>query len=429
MASYFLNKEIDISGNYDIVVAGAGTAGICAAVSAAEQHCKVAVVERYGTIGGNLTLGHVGPIMGEVSPGTMGDKIQRLLCGNRCDIQHDPENAKIVLSNLMHENKIDVYTGCQVTEVMKSGNRVTGVIIATSAGVKALTSSVTIDATGDGTVAFLAGAPFKMGRDKDFLMQPASIMFTVSGVDPHQKLVCMHEEDDTELPCGNYLQMCKDACKLGELPENVNIVRLYRTEHSDERIVNATQVNYVNGLHPLETSAAEYRLRQQTVQILRFLRKIPGFENCRLRASSDFSGIRETRRIIGDYVLSGNDLLKGKKFFDRIVHNANFCIDIHNPDGAGQSETVGRPLNAQPYDIPYRCFVPLEIDGIYTCGRCISGTHTAHASYRVMKICMAMGEAVGIAASLCVQEHTIPRELNYKKVQEILIDKGIKLFD
>ena len=148
-----------------------------------------------------------------------------------------------------------------------------------------MTSSVTIDATGDGTVAFLAGAPFKMGRDKDFLMQPASIMFTVLGVDPHQKLVCMHEKDDTELPCGNYLQMCKDACKLGELPENVNIVRLYRTEHSEERIVNATQANYVNGLHPLETSAAEYRLRQQTVQILRFLRKIPGFENCRLRAT------------------------------------------------------------------------------------------------------------------------------------------------
>lgn len=110
-----------------------------------------------------------------------------------------------------------------------------------------------------------------------------------------------------------------------------------------------------------------------------------------------------------------------------IVHKALFIVDIHNPDGAGQAEE--KIQYCQPYDLPYRCFLPKGIEGLMTAGRCISGTHRAHASYRVMSICMAMGEAVGIAAALCAKNGCTPRQLDVKLLQDTMTEAGIELFD
>lgn len=426
-----VKKQIPVIGEFDVIVAGAGPAGICAAMSAARQGAKVALIERFGIIGGNLTLGHVGPIMGKVSKGTMSDEINRLLKeeANGYAAHFDVEEAKIKLTNWISHPNITLFLNAPVVEVVKEGNAVKGVVIATQSGMQSVMGEIIIDCTGDGVISFLSGAEIQYGRNEDGLVQPVSIMFTVCNIDKNQKIVCRHEEDDTPLPKGNYLDLCKKACAQGKLPPSVNIVRLYRNKYEDERIVNATQANRINGLETNDMAKAQLELRNQMLQVLEFLRdNVPGFENCKIKDSSDIVGIRETRRVIGEYILQDSDLIAGRTFDDVMVHNAHFVIDIHNPDGAGQAETEGCPHNVLPYDIPYRCFVPVGVDNLYTAGRCISGTHRAHASYRVMNICMAMGEAIGIAASICAQNGIKPRDLDYRMVQKVLVEKGVELF-
>ena len=135
--------------------------------------------------------------------------------------------------------------------------------------------------------------------------------------------------------------------------------------------------------------------------------------------------VRETRRVMGDAMVVDGDLLEGRKYDDAVVHDAWFLIDIHNPKGGGQAEGHSHP--AKPYDIRYGAFLPKGIDGLLTAGRCISGTHRAHASYRVMTPCMAMGEAVGVAAALAAKRGITPRAVSAAEVREVLKQRGVKL--
>lgn len=423
-------REIEVGGHYDILVAGAGPAGLSAAVSAARLGKKVALIERNGIVGGNLTSGFVGPLMGEYAKGSISEELNQML--NECSRKHhNVEEAKIKLTKWIDHENIDLYLQCPVVDVVMDENTITGVIISSGAGLSAITANIVIDATGDGNVAFLAGAPTEMGRE-DGRVQPASIMFTVENVDKAQTIVCRHEEQDTELPNGRYLQLCREAHQNGELPENVNIVRLYPTAYSNtERMVNATQANGINGLNPRELAVANLDLRQQMEMVVEFLRKnVWGFENCRIKDSAEMVGIRETRRVMGEYLLTAEDLVNAKHFDTAVVHRAKFPIDIHNPSGAGQAESDTVPVQVKkPYDIPYEVLVPLKVENLLTCGRCISGTHRAHASYRVMNIAAATGQAAGIAAALCVENGTSPRKLEAKKIQDVLVDIGVQLFD
>lgn len=167
-------------------------------------------------------------------------------------------------------------------------------------------------------------------------------------------------------------------------------------------------------------------LREQISEIIEFLRlNVKGFESCYLKDSADTLGIRETRRIMGEYVLQENDLLGGHRFEDVIVHNAEFILDIHGMKSGGQDNES--PV--KPYDIPYRSLLPLKIENLLLVGRCISGTHVAHSSYRVMNIAMAIGQAGGVAAALSAKDGISPRNLEYTKIQKCLEDMGVKLFD
>lgn len=411
-----------------VLVVGGGPSGLAAAVSCSRLGIKTTLIERFGIVGGNLTLGHVAPIMGDVSHGTIVDEVINLL-NLKWDVAHDIEKTKIALSNWLANEKVDLFLQTVAIGTIMEGNTIKGVIANNPSGNFQIDADIIIDATGNGSVAAFAGADYEIGRTKDGLTQPTTIMFTISNISPLQKIECRHEEDDTILPEGSYLGLCRKASLTGELPKNVNIVRLYRCEKPDERVVNATQANGVNGLDGQQLAKAENILRQQEEMIFNFLKKhVPGFEDSQIKKSADTVGVRETRRIIGEYQLTDIDLMNGQRFNDVMVHKANFAIDIHNPSGPGQSESDGCPRHPKPYDIPYRCFVPKKIDNLFVTGRCISGTHEAHASYRVMRICMAMGQSIGTAAGLCLKEKQIPRTLDYRKVQEALMAVGVDLF-
>lgn len=420
---------------YDVVVVGGGPSGIGAAVASARNGAKTALIERYGILGGMLTSGYVNPFLGAVAPGTMVDELSRLMdvsihkTRNGEEKSVNTEQAKYILLKFVTDAGVDVFLQTPVVEVIRQENQVQGLIISTQDGLSALEAKVVVDATGDGFVAARAGAQVCIGRESDGKCQPTSLEFTIDQVDESRAITCWGGTDPVTMPDGEkYSAFCRRMHDSGVLPKNVSIVRLHRTNHPGERSVNATQANGYNTLTPEGILGAEMELRGQIHSVVHFLQTyIPGYENCKLMGSGSTLGVRETRRIMGDYVLCDEDVETGAKKKDVVVHNAWFLIDIHNPAGGGQAEGHSQP--AIPYDIPYRALLPKGVEHLLTCGRCISGTHRAHASYRVMAICIATGQAAGTAAACSVARGVSPRELDIPDLQNALMQQGCVLFE
>ena len=438
----------------DVLVAGGGLAGVCAAVSAARMGVRVILAERFGCLGGNLTLGHVSPILGSVSPGTMADELRRLfraahpddaevVTRNGAEAHIDHEEAKGILARLCADAGVTVLLCAPVIDVVKNGEsgvppvlngqaarspscrRITGVVVDTPNGPLEIRAKAVVDATGDGRVATEAGAKFRIGRDGDGATQPCSLEFIVEGVDESRAITAWGGSDPVKLPSGEeYRALCARMNAACELPENVSIVRLHRTIRPGERSVNATQVNGFDALDPEALGRADAELRRQIDQCANFLRShVPGYENCRVRSTPGTVGVRETRRIVGDAEVSDTDVEEGRQYPDAVVHDAWFLIDIHNPTGGGQAEGHSQP--ARPYDIRYGALLPKGIDGLLVAGRCISGTHRAHASYRAMAPCMAMGEAAGVAAAVAAAHSVSPREVEPAAIRTELAKRGV----
>lgn len=415
------SANLPILGRYDVAVAGGGPAGIAAAVRASRDGASTLLLERSGALGGNLTLGHVCPILGSVAPGTFYDEVAALLrrghedvplhkTRNGVELPVDHEEAKCRLTALVAESGVKFMLQAPVVDTLREGNRVTGLVVSTPTGLGAILAHTVIDATGDGTVAALAGAETAMGRDSDGLTQPCTLEFLIAGVDERVGITAWGGSDPVKLPDGReYRQVCRAAEASGELPKNVSIVRLHRTYRPGERSVNATQYNGVRGLDPASVAEAEVELRRQIEMCVAFLKKnVQGYADIRVVSSASTMGLRETRRIMGDYVVCDADVEQGRKHEDAAVRDAWFLIDIHNPAGGGQAEGHSQP--AKPYDIPYGALLPRGLEGIMTAGRCISGTHRAHASYRVMAICLATGEAAGKVAAEAAKTGKTARE-------------------
>lgn len=436
-------KAIPVIAEYDVAVIGGGPAGICASVSASRMGVRTLLVERHGVLGGNLTTGYICPILGKVSEGTMFDEINALLSKSHKDarevitrngkeIHIDPEEAKQILTKFVSDNGVTFMLSTALSDIIPGEHSHT-VILTTQKGLCAVNAKVVIDCTGDGQAAVLAGAEYKVGRDSDGRVQPCTLEFTVTGVDESIAISAWGGSDPVKVPAGQYEGMeYRELCKLknreGELPENVTIVRLHRTFYEGERSVNATQVNGIDGTCPYDVARAEVELRRQITLCHNFLKNyVPGFENCTVKGSASALGIRETRRIVGLDSVTDSDVENGTKRDDVVVHNAWFLIDIHNPAGGGQAEGHSQP--AKPYDIPLGALIPKSTHNILTAGRCISGTHRAHASYRVMVICMATGEAAGITAALAVKANKPVASIPASDVQAVLTSRGVVLKD
>lgn len=187
--------------------------------------------------------------------------------------------------------------------------------------------------------------------------------------------------------------------------------------------VNTIRVSEKNGADAYELSEAEIEGRRQLKKVIRFLNQhVPGMEKAHITSIQNGIGIRETRRIDGEYVLTGQDIIEGRRFEDCIARNG-YCIDIHDPKGQGWGVSQIQS-EEQSYDIPYRCIVPERIDHLLIAGRCISATAEALASARIMPSCMALGQAAGIAAALAAEKKLAPRRLDVRQVQSVLKKSG-----
>jgi hypothetical protein len=219
--------------------------------------------------------------------------------------------------------------------------------------------------------------------------------------------------------------LIQKAVAAGDLKLAREDLLFFATPHEHEVSVNSTRVTKVLGTDVWDLSYAEWESRRQMRQIAAFLKRyVPGFEKSYVAQSGVNVGVRETRRVVGEYQLIADDILKARKFPD-VIARSTYPVDIHNPEGIGT--TLKRVPAGDAYDIPLRCLLPQTVDRLLVAGRCISGTHEAHSSYRVMPVAMATGQAAGVCAALAVRQDRTAREVPIADVQRELIRQGANL--
>jgi FAD dependent oxidoreductase len=300
-----------------------------------------------------------------------------------------------------------------------------GVVFETKSGPIAITARAIVDATGDGDVAALAGAPFELGRPGDSLVQPMTLMFRIVDFERHGFAGYRRAHPDQWRGVHGLWELIREASAAGELALSREDILFFGTPHEREVSVNSTRVTGVLGTSVWDLTLAEWQSRRQMRQIAAFLRKyVPGFERSYVAQSGVTIGVRETRRITGEYRLTAEDLLGARKW-DDVIARGTYPLDIHNPQGKGT--VLMRLPDGAAYDIPLRCLLPQGLDRVTVAGRCISGTHEAHSSYRVMPIAMATGQAAGVCAALAARAGKAVRDVPAADVQTELRRQGAAL--
>ena len=301
--------------------------------------------------------------------------------------------------------------------------RVLGVVCAGKGGLRAARARVVVDCSADGDVAHYAGVHTRHGRDSDGLAQPQTLFFRVQNVDDAavEAYVAAHPDDFRP-----YASIVAAATAAGRFPAPRRGIGLYKTMEPGVWRINTGRVLKLNGADAIDLTKAEMQGREQTMALMRFFREeLPGFENAELRDTATQIGVRETRRIEGDYELTLDDLKTGRAF-DDVVALCGYPLDIHDPTGSGGGTSEGPPT-ANVYQIPYRVMVPRRHDGLLVSGRAVSATHEALSAIRVMPPCFALGQAAGVAAALSIGNRGTPRHVDYEDIRRELLAQGAYL--
>ncbi|MBO4572815.1 MAG: FAD-dependent oxidoreductase [Clostridia bacterium] len=414
-------RDIAVKNGYDVIVVGSGPAGIAAAVTAGRNGVKTLLVESQGRVGGTATAGFMSHWTGTVGNKIYWEILKRhnLKCGkDEKSIWIDPELLTITYIEMLEEAGVDMLLYTTVCDVVMDEKTVKGVVCCNKNGLTCYTAKVVIDASGDGDVAFKAGAEFTLGRESDGKMQPATLMFKVGGVDMKRAVLPGSFETLVPTEKGELQALAKE-----KLPYPAGHVLLMESPTEGVVTCNMTNAIDIDGTKVEDLTRAEVTCRKQLMPIVEFLREYaPGYENCYIVGSASLIGIRETRHFKGLYTLTEQDILDARKFKDFVVYGAHFNFDVHNISGAGLDETGSQNTFKQEkgYTIPYKCLIPEVIDGLLLSGRNISGTHMAHSNFRAMPICAATGEAAGIAAALSVKGGVLPRCVTAEEIQKYL---------
>jgi hypothetical protein len=442
-------REIPIALNADVIVAGGGVAGISAALSAARSGVDTILVERYGFLGGTVTacpMKWIGGYNPKVHGGIMREVIERLRREDGITREfHNP-----IIGGLMIEVALDVFKEVSISMLEKAGARllfhswiadsivedckICGVIIESKSGRQAITSKIVIDATGDADVAARAGASCEIGRPQDGRTQAMTLCGpTMDNVDTASLITFIHSynkehpEDIKEFidngsvfAASGFTQFIKRAKDESGLSIGYDTIWINGKRGDPKVELSGSTVAGADGTNVLDLTRAEVISAKQLADMVAIAKKyIPGFKNSiRMDRGSAAIGVRETRRVMGRYILTEEDIVNGRKFDDAIAQNST-PMDVHSPEGS-QSWT-----QAHPYDIPYRCLVSKNVDNLLVAGRCISTTSRALASTRFIPCCMATGEAAGVAAAISVEKGVPPSSLNGAEIRKILIKAGV----
>ena len=417
-----VSKNIPVTGEFDVVIAGGGLSGMAAACSAAKQGYSVCMLEYYAKLGGVPSSGLLGIVSGFrlddeicVDGPFIRELVERadkykavVYTPAKWSFRFDCEILPLILMEMASDYGIEVRLLSPVADTVAENRRISSVIVASRRGLEAVNGKLFMDDTGDGLLAVSAGADFVYGRPEDGKVQSSSLTFRIGGIDPNK------------IPSGMPEATQIWRSETHNVPTDHTVIT-YLPGSGCEAAVNMT---HILNCDPL-TDEGINRIRRegldQALEIVEFFRRrMPGFANCKLIETAMQPGVRETRRITGDYTLTADDVINGRDFADQIARGC-WGIDVHMPDKVHSTSHLKYFNIPRSYGIPYRCITPEKLDNCFVIGRAISATHEAYSSTRINASCIALGEAAGTAVSQVIQGgniHLTDTDILRKKLAE-----------
>jgi len=411
------NKKLEIAGDYDVIVCGAGPSGVCAAITSARNGKKTLLIENAGCLGGYWTAGLMGVTLDMNGKGGLAREIyNRLSSMNSAKFVgdsnyiYDPEILKALLEDLCAEAGVETVFYTRVIDAVCSSGKISSVVTASSAGCRAYTAKVFLDCTGNGELAAYAGCSYEAGHPDTGQLQPASLHALVTGV-----------PDSFEFILGNskHKKMLRELLRSVGVDPSYQAPLLYKLCHGDLWSFAITHQYNVGYDSPEDMTRAIFSARKEINRAVSALRTIPGWEKLRIAATAEQLGLREGRRIKGLYKITSDDLIQGKKHEDAVCL-VKYPVDIHALNASSDKAASNANIQVKPYHIPYRSLVSAELSNLGMGGRCISGDFYAHASYRVIGNAAATGEAIGYGAAIAAGENKPLSAVDGKIVAEYM---------
>ena len=428
---YVFSRELPVVAEADVLVVGGGPGGFSAAVMASRQGCRVVLAEASNAPGGLAYLGEISPFMGNHLDGVSLDaplyvdwnrRIWELEGRDPADFSPDiplnhplsKEVAMLAAESLLQEAQVRCLYHHTFFDVIQEDGRITAAVFLSKSGLCAVRASWFIDATGDGEVAFKAGCPFEYGNAEG-VAQPMTLCFKMSGV------------DRARMPSREEINRRYDEAKArGELDCPRENVLWFAAPSPDAIHFNTTRVIRKSAVSGVELSEAEEEGRRQMLELIRFLRTVPGFEAARLSSVASQIGVRESRRILGLHYQTVEDFTQCRKYADSIAR-VRYAVDIHNPTGTGTT-FIGL-AEGEWYELSFRILVPRGCRNLLMGCRAVSVDHTLYSSLRIMPVVCSIGQAAGMGAALALRHQVENGALDSVEVHRRLIEAGARLRD
>jgi hypothetical protein len=433
-----MTRRIDTFADVDVLVVGAGSAGCCAAIASARRGARTMLIDRYGFLGGTST-GVLDTFYGFFTPGEAPRKVAGGVCDDVVDrlhgadamylrpntygagtgVTYNPEVLKVIWDELTTESRVDVLLHTLLIDVeVDASNRIDGIIVASRAGLGRIRARRYIDTSGDADLCHLAGAAYELAGE----IEPAQTLtttFRLANVD-----IARFEASGGKAMLAQ--KMAEVDLEQHPLPRRKGSFHAMAIPGCASTV--AARIADVNPLDPRDLTRAEQLGRRQAFVYERFVRAcVPGYEHARISGLSVQIGVRETRRVFGEYRLTRDDCMSVRRFDDRVL----LCgapIEDHRQGKTGQDETAWAYVPGNnAYDVPYRTLVARGRDDLWVAGRCFSATHDAHASCRSMAQTMSMGQAAGLAAAMSVERSCGARDVSIPSLQQTLRATGAVL--
>lgn len=444
----------------EVLVVGGGAAGIAAALASARNGARTLLVEYSGFLGGvSATLGWIGfhdNKYRQVVRGLAAEFVAEMQRrGEASPYVLDPKCSSIVTLNthvwkvlaiaLCEQAGVELMLHTHVVATLREKERITGVVVEHKSGRQEIFADVVIDCSGDGDVAARGGAKWEKGRTGDGLMQAPTLVFRLGGLDrqaflegckdisnnyrewlsPYPDLwekMMRRIDNEPAFITGGFAGLVEKARRAGDFNIPQSRIVGVKTHVPDEFLVVSTRILGLDPTNVKSLTDAYVKVYAQIPVLVNFFRKyMPGCASAHVREIAPMLGVRESRRIVGDYMLTAEDVIEGRTFED-VVAMGGYHIDIHRPSG-----TWVESHNVEAYGIPLRCLIARDLEGLMMAGKCLSATHEAVASTRVIPICVAQGQAAGTAAAMAVQRRVSVRDVPIRALQNRLIDQGAEL--
>lgn len=411
-------REISVAESADVVVCGAGPAGVAAALSAARKGAKTLLLEQHGCLGGIWTSGLLSWLLDcDNKRGVMAEIMRRMneagartvTAGGKPTCAYDAEVMKLMLEKLCEEAGVQVRYHVRAAAAVTKDGRLTHVVTESKSGREAVAGRVFIDATGDGDLGAQSGCGFDFGNPETGLAQPMSLICLVAGVNAAE-LKPFYNDIDAAQSWAAPKDQLREAMEAGGHSPSYAKPSLFRIR-DDLFLLMANHEYGFKGTDARDVTRATLHARKELHALIDGLRSTGGvWKNLRLVATAEQIGVREGRRLRGLYTLTAEDLREGRRFDDAVCR-ATFGVDVHALDPKKTKGIEAHPWKAKPYDIPLRALIAKDVKGLMFAGRCISGDFIAHASYRVTGNAVAMGEAAGKASAVAALGGRLPESV------------------